>query len=130
MKLLVSGKLKAIIESRRKTGLQFFNAPLIYKNKQIDDYWILHSHEIDMNAIDFKQSVVFKTRNFVKNVEELTVSSYDDFIAQKAAIESMGTPNGIRIVKFSTREDFTLDFFTLTDVEGGVKYLVSENLKL
>ncbi|MHC9089043.1 imm11 family protein [Tenacibaculum sp. IMCC1] len=127
-KLLVSGKLKQILESSRKSGMQFFKSPVYYKNKLINDYWVLNMYEINMDMIDFKKSVIFKT-NYFDNLMELDVKNVFEFKKYKEEIEKEGYPNGISIEKIKIRADKIMDFFALLDVEGGVKYMVSEKLK-
>lgn len=128
-KLLISGKLKAILESSRGTGLQFFRAPIIHKNRESQDYWILNLYEIDMDYIDFPKSEIFLTKNSFEKVEKLHLNSFQEFTRKKLEVESIGYPMGISIERYILKEIIDQDFFMLTDVEGGVNYLVSETLK-
>lgn len=57
-KLLISGTLKSLIQSHRKTGLQFFRSGIFHKEVFLEDYWIVNSFEINMELINFKNSEV------------------------------------------------------------------------
>lgn len=128
-KLLMSETLKAILEANRKTGLQFFKSSIIYDGFVIEDYWILNVYEIDMDLIDVEKS------NFVwrKRKEEggtylshVKFNSLDEF-AKKISEDKL--EGKLYLNKIIIKEGTKEDFFTLLDVEGGVKYIVSEKLK-
>lgn len=126
-KLLISGKLKSLLESYRKTGLQFFASDVVYKTKYIKDYWVLNVYEIDMEFIDFKHSKIALRKKrpeggtYLENVEIKSLSNF---------YEELGKKKGqLLIEKIMIAENISQDFFTLLHVEGGVKYIVSEELK-
>jgi len=129
LKLLVSDKLKMIITESRVSGLQFYECPIIHKDNEVDGYWILNVYEIDMKFIDFKKSEIYLTQHVFNNVERLNILSYEDFLKEKNKIEVLGYPNGIRIERIALLNNLNQDFFVLTDVGGGAKYVVSETLK-
>jgi len=128
-KLLISGRLRSILEFNRKTGMQFFNSLIIHKNKEIEDYWILNFYEIEMNTIDFEYSDVFLTKNVFNKLEKINIKSFEDFLNKKAEIDIKGYPYGVIIERLKLIDGNKQDFFALLDVEGGVKYVVSEQLK-
>lgn len=128
-KLLVSHKLKEIIEKRTKTGLQFFKSAIIHKNIVIEDYWILNAYKLNMNCIDFKKSNVFLKEGLFDKLEKLNVSNIDEYEYEKDKIEKKGYPLNIFIEKIILMEDLDEHFLTINNVEGGVKYITSEKLK-
>lgn len=128
-KLLVSDKLKNILNKYRKTGVQFFLSNIFYKNIRIENYWILNTYEINMEYIDFNNSVFYETENVFKYTNEIKINSIDEFIKVKNDIEVKGYPYGFIIDRIKLKDNITSDFFTLLHVEGGVKYIVSEKLK-
>lgn len=130
-KLLVSTKLKKVLETYRSSGMQFFKSPIIYKNELIDDYWILNMYEIDMNFIDFKNSnFVFRKRkqDGGSYLESVPINSYEQF---KMILSKKGELNYTQffVEKIKLTSNITKDFFALLHVNGGVKYIVSEKLK-
>ncbi|MGH2664398.1 imm11 family protein [Flavobacterium sp.] len=129
LKLLVSTKLKEILERNRNTGLQFFKAPIIHNEQSIDDYWILNFFEKSMEAINYELSDIYITHNSIRKIEKLELKSYNEFLKAKDNIDKEGYPKGILIEKFKIKGNIHTDFLLLTDVKGGAKYIVSENLK-
>jgi hypothetical protein len=129
LKLLFSEKLKGIIQKNRRSGLQFYQTRLIYKDEYVHDYWVLNPYQIDMQHIDFKSSEVFLMENTFTKVEQLSVSSIEDFNNEKEKISKKGYPFSIRIDNIKITKDTSVDFFVLLDVPGGAAYIVSEKLK-
>jgi hypothetical protein len=128
-KLLLSGRLKKILERNSVGGLQFFQSNLIYKNEEINDYWILNSFDINMHFIDIQSSnFVWRKRKEVGGtyLAEVNFNSLDEFIRK---IIDDNLEGKLYINKIKIHEGVTEDFFTLLNVEGGVKYIVSEKLK-
>lgn len=127
--LLVSDKLKNILEDNRKTGIQFFRSGIYHKKRFFENYWILNVYEINMEFIDFKNSIIYKTKNVFNNIAELEIKNLKDYINVKNKIEKEGYPIGFQIKRIELVDDIDQDFFVLNNVNGGVKYVVSEKLK-
>ena len=127
-KLLISSKLKSILEENRISGMQFFPSNLIERNKIVENYWVLNMYEIDMDLIDFKNSEIYETKDVFDKLSLLKINSIDEFKSKQEEIESKGFPYGIQIDKIHIVEN-SVDFFALLHVEGSVKYIVSERLK-
>lgn len=131
LKLLMSGKLKLILENYRKTGLQFFKSDIIYKENTISDYWILNAYEVDMQFVDYEKSeIVFRKRKLeggtYLQVED--INTLEEFDRRQNEIKD-SNPGSIFIKKIHLIENVNQDFFVLLHVEGGAKYVVSEKLK-
>lgn len=129
LKLLMSGKLKKSIQTYRSSGLQFYHSTILFDEGEVSDYWVLNPFEINMEFIDYGRSEVFLMKNVFNKVERLDIQCIDDFIEQKSRIESQGYPFSILIDKIELLDNLSQDFFTLLNVEGGVKYVVSERLR-
>ena len=128
-KLLVSGKLKELLERFRTTGLQFFCAPVLQKNQALEDFWVLNFYEVNMEFIDYPNSEIFLMNGIFEDVEQLDINSVEEFRQKKQEIESEGYPLNIRIKKYKMKDQIDQHFFALLDVDGGVNFLVSEVLK-
>ena len=130
-KLLISGKLKAILEQHRNEGIQFFKSGIFHKNTFIEDYWIVNVFRIDMEFLDYKSShFVFRKRKPEGGtfLEQVDISSFDEFKKISSLKEQIKfTQFFIDKVKLSN--NISEDFFVLHNVIGGVKYIVSENLR-
>jgi len=130
-KLLISGKLKSIIQLYINDGVQFFQSGIYYKNTFIEDYWVMNTFNINMDFIDFKRSnFVFRKR---KNeggtyIENTNIKSKEEFYSILMKKKEYGYTQFF-IDKIKLLNNVEKDFFVLTHVEGGVKYVVSERLK-
>ena len=82
-----------------------------------------------MDYIDFPKSEIFLTKNSFDKGEKLHLNSFQEFTRKKLEVESIGYPMGISIERYKLKETIDQDFFMLTDVEGGVNFMVSEDLK-
>jgi len=128
-KLLVSTRLKLLIEGYRKTGLQFFASDILYKGQCVKDYWVLNVYEINMELIDFNKSTFASRQSkhgggtYLENVDIKSLDDFNEKLKQEENYEQLFL-HKIKIV-----ENTNQDFFTLLHVEGGVKYVVSEKLK-
>lgn len=132
--LIMSGKLKAILEKYRETGLQFFNINIIKRNEFFTDYWLLNMYEFNHDYIDFERSLIIyekhsKDYKTTYNIDKvyLQFKNFDEFkIKFNSAIEKNET---IYIEKLILKEELiTEDFFMLKHVFGGNRF-VSEKLK-
>lgn len=128
-KLLMSGQLKTILENNRKEGLQFFQSNLILNNHEIENYWILNMYNINMEFIEFSQSDIYLTEYTVNKIEKLNINSYEQYSNIKSEIDKKGYPAGIMIENIRLNSNIQEHFFAILNVMGGVKYIVSENLK-
>ncbi|PKG52892.1 imm11 family protein [Olleya sp. 1-3] len=125
-KLLVSNKLKSIIDSKNKDDVKFFKSNLIQNGKEITNYWITNPSRSRLNFINFKKSKVFLTKNYSTIIKQLNITNLEDFLKEKAKIKY---PFTIIIKNVNIKKDVNSDFFVLTDISGGIKYIVSKKLK-
>lgn len=129
LKLLMSGRLKKSIQAFRTSGLQFYQSSVLFDESEVIDYWVLNPFEINMEFIDYRKSEIFLIKNVFNKIEKLEIQTFDDFMDQKSRIESKGYPFSILIDHIELVDNVSQDFFTLLNVEGGVKYVVSERLR-
>lgn len=131
LKLLMSSKLRSILENARKTGLQFFHSNIIHNNKEIDGYSIMNAYEANPNFVDYNNSEIYLTKFGFQKIERIHFNSKDNFIDQTKQIKKQDADMGFLIEKLALVEDKFIDedFFILRQVEGGVGYFVSEKLK-
>ncbi|UPQ80067.1 hypothetical protein M0M57_04345 [Flavobacterium azooxidireducens] len=132
-KLIISGKLKSIIEEYRKSGMQFFNINILKKNEVFSDYWILNMYEFNQEFIDFsKCKIIYQEKeadfevSYLINEKVVFISNQDEFYAliKKARIK-----DEIIWIEKLELNNVNEDFFILKYVNGGVGYFVSETLK-
>ncbi|MDL2141948.1 hypothetical protein QQY79_05410 [Flavobacterium tructae] len=129
LRLLISSKLKDILEKYSKEKGQFFRSPVIYQNKSIDGYWIFHPHFFESNSIDYLDSKILIRKRKSEGgtfLEKIKVENDDDFKIQNLL---KNEDDYIYISNLKIKKDFHSDFFLLSNTGGGIGYIVSENLK-
>ena len=131
-KLLVSKKFKTILESNRKSGIEFFQSGIFHKEKFIEDYFVLNVYEINLEIIDYLNSIVVLRKRKPQGgsyLEEIKVENYTEFktiLNKKEGLKFSQCFIDRIILK---TEIISEDFFALLNVNGGVKFVVSEKLK-
>lgn len=129
MKLTISGKLKAIIEKYRRTGMQFYNIKVIKKDIVFNDYWILNMYEFNQEYIDFKNCLINhrkKKEGGGTTTVQISLSSLSEF--ENELLNAKQNLESVIIEKLSLNNVIE-DFFILKYVNGGIGYYVSEKLK-
>lgn len=134
LKLLISKKLKKILENRKKTGMQFFKSPIIFKESLIEDYFVLNMYQIENNLIDIKNCKIKyekKTEDYKYTFKtETEYLIFDNNESFNLALHKAHDNNEFFFIeKIKLKKDISEDFFLLRYVQGGVKYVVSEKLK-
>jgi hypothetical protein len=132
-KLVISTKLKTILEAFNKNDLQFFNISVKKGLEVYTNYWVLHVHAYKQNFINYENInvVYYKHKaDFSKTYESetlnLTLKSIDEFNAHM----NNKKPEEISYIEpVQIKKDCTEDFFCLKNVIGGLGYYVSEKLK-
>ena len=129
-KLLISGKLKTILEKNRKNGMQFFKSPIIQNNLLAEDYWILNMYEFKNDYVDFLNSKILLEEITSENINSLylSINSLKDY---ELKIEEVRGKKGcnLRIEKLVLSKDkIDNDFFMIRYSFSGI-YFVSEKLK-
>ena len=127
-KILISGKLKSILEENKTLGMQFFQCSVFKESIEYIDYWILNYYDINYQFLDFKNSAIFVTTKFDKT-NKLEIDNENDFIQKQKEIAEEGYPKGLLIDNIAIKKENNEHFFILQNIEGGTQYIVSEKLK-
>ena len=129
-KLLVSEKLKEILEKNSINKCQFFQSSIIYKNEKVESYFITHPFVFSMEYINFCNSIIsVRIKKLEGGTEKklLKINSLIDFMKLQNFYkerEEIVSINNVNI--YDNIDD---EFFMLQYVEGGIKYVVSDKLK-
>lgn len=125
--LIISEKLKNIIEKHRTNGLQFFRTSIIKNNISYDNYFSINMYESNMDFVDFKKSnisVRVKKKKGGTEQKSIQVNTLNEFLSavdfHKEKMEIVTIDN----IFLNNRVNE--DFFVL---KNSVKYVVSEKLK-
>ncbi|MCF2488012.1 imm11 family protein [Dyadobacter sp. CY347] len=136
--LLVSGKLKNILDKYSPEAFQYFKTVVGHRGSVYDDYWFVHPTRESLESVDFFKSQVIKAPFFElqegKGITEevLSVIDADGFIQERARNQRDCTnlDEYIRIANLALLDsDETPQFLYLRFVEGAFAYIVSETLK-
>lgn len=123
--LLMSGKLKSIIEKEKHKGLQFVKTHITHKGKQFDDYWFTNTFNFDMDKVDFLKSelILYDFSDYSKKVP----ISFSDNILFENYVRQLKFPQAVIIDKivFNTMNNLVI----IDRVSGAIGYYVSERLK-
>ena len=129
LRLLISSKLKDIIKKYSGEKGQFFKSPVFYKNKEIDEYWIFYPYFFELNSIDYLDSKILIRKRKPEGgtyLEEVKVESEEEFKVQNLLKKDN---EYLFISNLKIKNNFLSDFFFLNNMEGGIRYIVSEKLK-
>jgi len=135
LRLLISGKLKKILEKNIESGKgEFINCPIIQNGIEYSDYWIFNGFYFNQEYIDFQNSLIkyekqaddyettYNTKMIFLSIDTLqTFNEYIEIAQKKTEL--------ITIEKLILKEAvINEDLFMLRYVFGGM-YLISEKLK-
>jgi len=123
--LVMSTKLKAIIEDMNYPGIQFFETVLHQKNTMLQGFWIASPYLFRNDYVDYASSGIARLSSSRTQVKVTSREEFDFLFEtgkQTGIIHIIDTP---KLLQAIPKEDF----FLLDRVSGGVGYYVSENLK-
>uniref|UniRef100_A0AB33KYM2 Immunity MXAN-0049 protein domain-containing protein n=1 Tax=Tenacibaculum sp. Pbs-1 TaxID=3238748 RepID=A0AB33KYM2_9FLAO len=128
--MIISEKLKTILEQFNCFGIQFFSTYIIHKDKKIENYWQTHIYDVPYDFIDFKNTdLLLKDRD--ENRKPIQsylkrVSNKEEFLNMA---ETMKYPKILFLKNISFIESMNLDYFFLRNFEGASLGIASEKLK-
>lgn len=129
-RLLMSKRLKYILESFKATGVQFFKCSIFHKDTEDKNYWIMNAFNTNQEVIDFKNSEIsVKVRKIEggTKLESLNISSQSHFDEMSEFYKKSNS--FLKISKVALRKNINMNFFILRGIEGGLGYYVSEKMK-
>lgn len=125
--LIISEKLKNIIQKYSKSGLQFFKTSIVKDDMEVGGYFLMNMYQTNMEFINFgKSNVTVEIKKKITGTayQDVKVSSLEEFNKEVDFFKK-----NMEIVNINTivlNEDINEDFFML---KHSVKHVVSENLK-
>lgn len=126
--IVISNKLKVILEQFNCYGLQYFSTYIVQKNQKFDNYWQTHIYEFAYQYIDFNSTTFkLKDRDCNRNMitKDVKFNDMDEFLQFTDNIEY---PKMLSFNAIFFNKNINLDFFSLRYDEG-IKGIVSERLK-
>lgn len=136
-KLLVSKKLAMILQEEQPYGMQFFEVNVLKEKNENFQFLLIHPYDFYFQIIDFEKSEIgyYSLSVFDREPKKETViRNAKDMLDEISKFEKSIT-NGnydfynLHIEKISFLTDISTDFFSLSNVSGGVGFYVSERLK-
>lgn len=128
--LVMSNKLKNLLEKFNLFGVQFFSTYIIHKESKIYNYWQTHVYDIPYDFIDFSNTDLLlkdrdENRKPIQNHLE-RVSNKEEFLNMA---ETMKYPKMLFLKNISFVKEMNLDYFFLRNFEGANHGIVSKKLK-
>jgi hypothetical protein len=126
-RLIISTKLKLIIEKFTNYGVQFIKTNLLDSSSAEFDYWVVHPHTPYYEVLNFELSTVNYYNSPFSNVGmPLEIATIDDL---ERNIQRSKAGHYIRFDRIAFKST-GVDFFAMNYVnQGGVGYYASETLK-
>ncbi len=127
--VLISQRLKSLLEKYSFFGIDFFPTSLIHKQKTVDTYWQTHIYDTGLNFIDFRKTdYLLKDRDENRKVIKkcLGQMSKNDFIKLR---ETIRYPKMLFFNHISFINEMNCDYFFIRNLENIGYGVVSENLK-
>lgn len=128
--MLISDKLKKILEGFNVLGLQYFKTFLILNNVKIENYWQTHNFKFAYEYIDFVGSEFYLKNSETRVIDYSKRLIFENSTEFEKFVNNREYPYSpiIKTIKFNT--NMNLDYFTLRFFELGNGYgIVSEKLK-
>lgn len=125
--LLISDKIKNILEKYINNNIQFFSVKLKHKEQQFN-YWIAHPYRTDIEQINFEESEIIRENLFGKEKEIITISSAEQF-AELRKQKNKDIIWTYRVSKLVLKKNIIDNLFILDILYGGVKFIISDNVK-
>ena len=130
--LLISDRLKEILEKYEPKYIEFFEASVLKRRKEFKNYWLVNGYNASLYCVDFNKTV-FEYKEFTNNVSNKVEVFCEDFQEfDKIHSKHLAEKNilgAIKIKRLFVRTGFNDHFFMLRHVEGGLGFLVSEQVK-
>ena len=126
IQLMISDKLKKILESGEGDNIQFFPMSLIYKNIELKNYWLSNPHHFSQEYIDYgKSDCQFRNSLDSKKNRLIDINTQEEF---EIMMKKLVWPEWLSISRLVMCRG-QRDLLVLQRVYGGVGYYVSERLK-
>lgn len=124
--LIMSEKLKNIIENHSTKELQFFKTSIIKDNIEYDGYFSMNMYEINNEFIDFSKTTIIYRKFNAKKMNETELIKADSIVEFNSLIDNRNILDEISLNNIYIKNGVAEDFFMIRD---GVKHIVSEKLK-
>lgn len=124
--LLMSDKLKNILDKSRTEGLQFFKSRIIKGDITYDNYWSLNMYETNNNFIDFQKTTIRYRKYDPNKLNDIEFTSVADCEAYEKWLATKNMFDEVVLHQVNIKDGTTQDFFM---IKFSVKFVVSEKLK-
>ncbi len=121
--LIISDKLKRILEQHKLTGIQFAPVTVITKDGNLK-YWVVNPYEFGYEHIDFENSEVIKAGTGGGSLGTLEIKSDKGFEVAKESI----TGGSVWIRRLVLKSEISSDLFYIDKSEEG-NFFASARLK-
>ncbi len=126
LRLIVSDKLKQILEANITIGdCEFFPTVIIQKKKEYD-YWIVNPIVFRIQLVDFPRSELWVTNGVGSRIRGIQITDYNDYLESS---KQLHISEGITLYNVSFLDNMKENLVVLRFVEGGIGFYVSDKVK-
>jgi hypothetical protein len=123
--LIISNKLKEILEKVDNNCIQFMRVNVIY-NENKTPYWLVNPFCFGFENVDFTNSEIWLETHGNTKISKVFINSIDEFEQVKTKHK---LPERISIEKIELKKEIKNNFFILRHIATGSGYFISEKLK-
>lgn len=124
--LIISNRLKVILEGVNDAKVQFFPLSVIEKEITHTNYWLICAYDTDMEFINYAQSRIELVGLGSQKIKDVLIKDYKHF---DALMKEIKLPQRLSITKVSLIDECNKDLLVLSWVEGGIGFYVSKKIK-
>lgn len=126
--IIISDKLKKILDHFNVYGIQYFQTYIIQKNQKLESYWQNHIYDFPFQYIDFKKTTfILKDRDSNRNVFEKEII-FHNLLEFLDFVNKISYPKMISFNSIFFTPEMNLDYFSLR-FSNAHQGIVSEKLK-
>lgn len=124
--LIISNRLKVILEGVKDAKVQFFPLSVIHKEIIYSNYWLICAYDTDMEFINYAQSKIELVGLGFQKIKDVLLNDYQQFDLLR---KETRLPEFLSITKISLVDQCNKELLVLRWVEGGIGFYISEKIK-
>ncbi|NEU06983.1 hypothetical protein GZH53_01550 [Flavihumibacter sp. R14] len=117
---MISNQLKEILQAETNDGLQFFKMSVLYKNIELDNYWLANPFKFDYEYVDYEKSHIELAAVGNQKIRDIQVSNSAEFEEINLKIKP---PERLYFSKIVFKPSISKRLLLIRGVTGGVGFM-------